>query len=356
MALSYGVLRGKVDRFKREDTRNTPHLQIRVVDGHGQPWRVPVNVLSQDKSFLIFHRVDPLQSHPILAGLSRVAHGFTPLPPSSRSVTAALDYFRAPLFDWPTGIAIPASGPGQNDDLQDTVAAYLHQLQAQDGELFVFGAMFPEPGRPLNPRPIDREFGTRQGAHNVHMNQGNPSPGPFARDNGVFQDGGLLLKFPFRFVGLFFRFQTQWLPTDNTTGDPLPDARSIPPGGSPVAEGGFEAPPAVSHPAVYIERAMVNPAGEDPGREIVVIGNTTAASIDLTGWSIVDKNNRAEAIAGILLPAGESRPVILAGTGAQLSNDGGTIRLKNPAGEQVHAVSYSKEDAREQGRYIRFIT
>ena len=112
----------------------------------------------------------------------------------------------------------------------------------------------------------------------------------------------------------------------------------------------------MTHPTVYIERALVNPKGEDPGKEVVVIGNTTTASVDLTGWSIVDKNNNIEVLRGVLLPAGESRGVVLSGSAAQLSNKGGTIILKNPAGEQIHAVSYSKEDAGQEDRYMRFNT
>ena len=50
MALHYGVLRGRVDVFKREDDLSTPHLQIRVVDGHNQAWRAPVNILSGNRS------------------------------------------------------------------------------------------------------------------------------------------------------------------------------------------------------------------------------------------------------------------------------------------------------------------
>jgi hypothetical protein len=87
-----------------------------------------------------------------------------------------------------------------------------------------------------------------------------------------------------------------------------------------------------------------------------VIGNTITTSVDLTGWSIVDKNNNAEVLHGVLLPGGESRGVVLSGSGAQLSNKGGTITLKNPAGDQVHAVSYSKEDVGQEDRYIRFNT
>src|SRR5262245_51969045 len=163
MAISYGVLRGKVDVFKREDDFNTPHLQIRVIDGHHQAWRVPVNVLSKDQSFLVFHQVDPLQSHPILGELPRTAAGFTSLPASSRSASTAIDYFRAPLFDWPTGIAAPHTGPSESDDLQDLLTMYLQQLKAQNGELFVFGEPFPAPGQPPDPRPIDHEFDTDQG-------------------------------------------------------------------------------------------------------------------------------------------------------------------------------------------------
>jgi uncharacterized protein YukJ len=356
MARQYGVLRGKVDVFKREDDFDTPHLQIRVLDGHNQAWRVPVNVLSQDQSFLVFHRVDPLQSHPILAELPQVVAGFTPLPSASRSASTAVDYFRAPLFDWPTGVAAPHTGPSENDDLQDILIMYLQQLQAQSGELFVFGERFPAPGQPPNPRPIDREFDTRQGVHNIHMNQGNANPGPFAKDNGVFQDGGLILMFPTRYVGLFLRFQTQWLPTDNTTGDRLPGAHPIAPGGSPADGGGPGGPSTVSHPMVYIERALINPDGEDAGKEVVVIGNTTTSSVDLTGWSLMDKNDNAEVLSGGPLPGGESRRFVLSGHGAQLGNKGGTIRLKNPAGEQVHSVSYSQDDAQQGDRYIRFNT
>lgn len=100
----------------------------------------------------------------------------------------------------------------------------------------------------------------------------------------------------------------------------------------------------------------MNPIGDDPEKEAVVLGNTTSSPIDLTGWSLVDKNNKAEQVSGVTLPPGESRRVVLSGNTAQLGNAGGTIRLRNATGEQVHAVSYSKDDTRTEGRYIRFTT
>ncbi len=363
MAMHYGVLRGRVDRFAREDDFDSPHLQIRIVDGDGKAWRVPVNILSKDGSLLVFHRADPLLSNPVLAGLESLGAGFKMLPPASRSATTALDYLRSPLFAWPTGVAAPHTGPGHDDDLQDAIIIYLEQAQDQNAELFAFGEIFPAPGQSPNPRPIDHEVGTMQGVHNIHMNQGNP-PGPFASDNGVFQDGGLILKLATRYVGLFLRFQSQHLPTDDRTGGRIPSSQPVLPGGDIIIGGGGGTgdgdvpvtPPPVTHPAVYIERALVNPVGADPTREAVVLGNTTTAPADLTGWSIVDRNGNADRLAGIILPGGESRTIVLSSTGAQLGNRGGTIILKNAAGVQIHAVSYAEADARVEDRYIRFGT
>ena len=47
--------------------------------------------------------------------------------------------------------------------------------------------------------------------------------------------------------------------------------------------------------------------------------------------------------------------MVLTGHGAQLVNKGGTIRLVNPSGVLIHAVSYSKADAAED-RFVRFNT
>ena len=97
-------------------------------------------------------------------------------------------------------------------------------------------------------------------------------------------------------------------------------------------------------------------AGDDTRKEVVVLGNTTTSTVDLNGWSIVDRNNHADTLAGIMLPGGESRAIKLTGAGAQLGNRGGTIVLRDKSGAQVHAVSYSEADANVENRYIRFTT
>ena len=163
--------------------------------------------------------------------------------------------------------------------------------------------------------------------HDIHMNQGN-APHEHDEDNGVFNDGGLILRFPDHVTGLFFRFKTQFLPTD-ANGDRIPGvSKEIPAAATAPVEPPSRFPTSRSpFPAIYVERALVNPAGDDVHTEVVVIGNATTVPVNLTGWRIVDKNDLADTLNGVQLEAGASALIVLTGSGAQLSNKGSTIRL-----------------------------
>ena len=220
MTIMYGVLRGRPDRYKREDNASTPHLQIRVLEASGQPWRIAVNVQSDTGSDVAFWIVDPLAGHPLLASLAGLASGFTTVV---RNADHALDYVKAPLFNWTLGRMLPPSGSASSDDLQDLLSLYLDQCKNAGGEVYAFGAKFDQNLH----KPIDAEFGNADGlhgVHDIHLNQGNV--GSHAGDNGTFHDGGLILAFPDRYLGLFLGFQTQRIPTD-AKGDAAAGARTI---------------------------------------------------------------------------------------------------------------------------------
>jgi uncharacterized protein YukJ len=254
------VLRARPDRTKREDDGSTPHLQIRALDNSGQPWRVAVNAQSNDGSEVILWIVDPLAGHPILDSLAALPSGFSTTAATS---AASLDFVKAPLFEFPRGRVLPPTGSANADDLQDLLVLYLDQCKTAGGQLYAFGAKFD---RNLH-KPIDAEFGNTDGLHgihDIHLNQGNV--GAHAGDNGVFHDGGLLLAFPDRVLGVFLAFQTQHIPTD-ATGAAAPGAQPL---SQIVATGG---PGTGQHPptaSVYLERALINPTGPDPGHEASV--------------------------------------------------------------------------------------
>ena len=169
--------------------------------------------------------------------------------------------------------------------------------------------------------------------------------------NGPFHDGGLILAFPDRYVGLLLGFLTQCIPTDA--------AGNAAAGAQPISKllTGAPTPPVPPHPAsqsaVYIERALINPSGADPGREIVVLANLATIAQTLTNWRLVDKNARTTAINTTLGP-GQSALITLDGSGVQLGNQGGNLILQDNHNVQVDVVTYTAVDASTEDRYIRF--
>ena len=344
---SYGVLRGVVVEHGREDgDASSPHLQL-IVEAKGERWRCAINVLSSDakaspdEKEVRFAFVDPLTSHPILGRLSGLAEGFTPLP--ERKTGSTLDFVREPLFKAEEMRHLPFFGPGVGDDLQDLLEVYVNKAEgkpATAAEVFVWGSKFSGG----TPRPADKQFKTRQGVHNVHMNQGNPAGAHFG-DNGIFQDGGVIFRFPDRLVGVFLKFESQTFQTDDTG---APRTTVVLPDGTkpPVVIG--------SRPSVAIVAAVVNPDGEEIGHEAVTLIDTLALPVNLAGWKIEDRDGNSDSLDGVQLRGGESKLIVLTGQGARLGNNGGAISLLDRDGVRIHSVTYSKEDAAEQGRTILF--
>jgi len=345
MAILYGVLRGHPDRYKREDNASTPHLQIRVLEDGGQPWRIAVNVQSDSGSNVAFWVVDPLVGEPVLASLPALASGFTT---AAANADHALDYVKAPLFDFPLGRVLPPTGQANGDDLQDLLSLYLDQCKAAGGELYAFGAKFEQNLH----KPIDAEFGNTDGLHgihDIHMNQGNV--GQHAGDNAAFHDGGIILKFPDRFLGLFLGFQTQRVPTD-AAGKAAPGSVPI---GQLISGGPPPPPPPPGTVAgtVYMAHALINPTGPDPGREIIVLASLSTSTQTISNWRLLDKNGRITPI-NATLAGGSFVAITLDGNGVQLGNNGGNLILQDQTNAQVDAVTYTGEDSSSEDLYVRF--
>ena len=257
MALrSYGVLQGRVVGRRREDASDSsPHFQMHVVDEAGTDYRIAVNVLSQQApSELLYLAVDDFR-HPITA-LLPAEGGWTPLP--SRPGAANLDFIRGNLFDPKLMRPLPPDVSGPDNDLADSLDHYTARAMADDQATFyAFGERWgPEGNVP------DKIFGFRpgNGVHDIHMNQGNS--GRFREDDGVWQDGGLLFRFPGedRWVAIFLAFQSQAWHTDDTTGHAI------------------DAPTEVGDQPLRIVAALVNPVGPSPEQESVTLLNAVAVA------------------------------------------------------------------------------
>ena len=88
-----------------------------------------------------------------------------------------LDYIRGGLCRPEQFKPLPLSKPGANNDLNELFDLHL----TRGAKVYAFG-------EPFAPRPVPE----RGAVHDVHQNQGNIRR--YQRDDGVWQDGGLLVQ------------------------------------------------------------------------------------------------------------------------------------------------------------------
>jgi uncharacterized protein YukJ len=186
---------------------NSPHFQIQVKCGE-ETITAAVNVQSVDHSevlYLVDHAFEPGDA----AGLLALDTGLTALKSEPGGV--ALDYVRtringAPMVTRDQMSLLPKTtrAGARHNDLNNEVVDLLNRaILDQDGTIYAFGSAFEDNG------------GSR-GIHDIHMNQGNP-PHNHDQDNGIFQDGAILVNLPAMntWLAVFIAFQTQIWDTDD---------------------------------------------------------------------------------------------------------------------------------------------
>jgi uncharacterized protein YukJ len=326
---NYGVLKGRViDRKLGEGS--TPHYQVLVSDGNTK-YRIAINVKSKQSPSELLYFVQENFDHHIIDDLAQLDLGFNRLDRKPGGV--ALDFIRGNLFDATQMKPLPHNVPGPDNDLNELIELYIgRSLNSDDATVYAFGEKWgPEAD------VKDKYFGflPGNGIHDIHMNQGNDAQ--FKKDNGVWQDGGLLIHYASRnqWVGIFLAFQSQSFHTDDTTGNRIDTA--IP----------------TSSAAVRIVAALVNPGGEDKGKETVVLINTSPSPVNLNGWALADSLKRKFSLQGTINP-GDVLKVALTKSSIDLENQGSIITLLDKEGLKIDGVSYTKEDAQKQGWTIVF--
>lgn len=324
---------------------HTPHIHLFYDDEQSRNLRASINVKSASAiSELALYKFEGFD-HPVVDYLKDLTPGYHPL--EGKPNTAALDYLRGNLLNFEDGLLLPHDIPGRENDLLDLIMPVLQRAAAANAKIYLFGEPYDD----------------NQGIHNIHMNQG--SAGRFAKYNGVWQDGGLIIEDPNlnRHIALFLAFGSQAIHTDEDGGDALPGSATI--ADLLTAPGSLEpmqpsAPPKiVEDRRVAIIGALVNPVGGEnqhgaEGRpELVYLLNRSASGLSLGGWSLLNRGEEAHVLASdTWLAPGEARGVAMGA--APLSNKGGLITLLDANGLKVDGVSYTRDQARHEGRIILF--
>ena len=135
----------------------------------------------------------------------------------------------------------------------------------------------------------------------------------------------------------------------DAAGNAAPGATAL----SQVLAGDTTPPPPPVVAPVYIERALINPSGNDAGLEVIVLASLATTPQTLSNWRLIDKNARVTPINTTIGP-GQSVLIALDGKGAQLGNQGGNLILQDNHSAQVDVVTYTAEDASQENRYVRF--
>ena len=327
----YGVLVGRAVGRRREGAAGTPHYQILLAAGETS-YRVAVNAKSQQQPSDLLYLVDDDLQHPVTATAGSLGAGWNALP--RRPGGPNLDFVRGNLFDPARMRTLPPDATGPDNDLADLLDHYVQRaIGDPTAQLYAYGQRWgPEQAK-------DKVFGFApgNGVHDIHMNQGNS--GRFQADDGVWQDGGLLIHFPgeSRWVGIFLAFQSQVWHTDDTTGHAIGDAPRPDPALAPIR----------------ILAALVNPRGPAPELESVLLLNASPQPVDLTGWRLTDRQAKKCPLPPGPLAAGATLTVALS-DGVQLGNRGGSLTVLDPDGTPVSGVSYTAEQASREGWTVVF--
>ena len=343
---NYGVLKGKAIEI-RPGAGQSPHYQVYIVDDTTD-YRIAINVQSALSPSELEYLIDDRFAHPITTLLEKVPLGFTKI--ASKPGTSALDYIRANLFDRTKMRILPFNVPGLDNDLNEKIDSVMQRAVAdEEAVVYAFGERWgPEKNKK------DKYFGflPGNGIHDIHMNQSNV--GKFVGDDGVWQDGGVIVNFPSQgqWVAIFLKFQSQGWHTDDKTGHKIGAQEPTTP---PVVPIPSQPPPLPTaddpQGLVRIVAALVNSV-QSPEVEIVTLLNASPREINLQGWTLLDSQKSKQKLTG-KLKSGEARAVRVEKPLA-LSNKGGIISILDEAGLKVDGVAYTKAQASNPGWTIVF--
>lgn len=347
----YGVWKAKPVKYTYETNSRdpvSPHLSLIFSDNEPRRGRAAINIKSGDpeESRLVFWWSQTFRNHIVdeLEKLKDFGFHFLEGTDEQRLGGLALDYIRGNLFQTQTGRILPHDIEGEDNDIIDVLKPILDRAIPNKATIYLYGS----------------HFNNGKGIHNVHMNQGNP--GRFAKDNGVFQDGGLVLHFnedesnDDHWEAVFIGFASQANHTEDGPSNPgFPKPLEDYSTWEDLLEGpetsGFDK----KEPPVVISGALVNPPGPDnqPGSnpEMVSLTNRTAKEVRLSGWTIRNKVGQFEELPrGAILPANGSKDFDV--PRCPLSNQGGLITLLNEQGLKVHGVCYTRAQLMERGGVV----
>ncbi|KNH08290.1 hypothetical protein BRCH_00221 [Candidatus Burkholderia brachyanthoides] len=215
--------------------KGDPHYVIVSEDQNGREFRIVTNVKSDSSltgpaGYLVLYAWNEQFQHPMTADLNKLALGV------ATSNFPTLDYVHDEGFvDLSSMRPISLDTTHEENDINALLNDMLELDMSVQGIDFVYPTLTYKDNRlgwKSKKEVTVYGFGflfepSKDGLHETHMNQGNPKPGKgskirdYSNENGVSQDGAVMMEVDGKFQALFVAFQTQLVPTDDR-GWPIP--------------------------------------------------------------------------------------------------------------------------------------
>lgn len=202
----YGVLKANFVSFGPDEQGQWYHGIINA-EANGIAYQCAVDVESQNNVQVQYQVLHNLPSD-VFAPILGLADGYTEL--ARNPTSGALDYVRSQFLSakgcltvfWFFWQRLFGVSPWTSVTGTEAITA-MDQLVSGCDKIYVFG----EP------------YSTGNGMHNVHMNQGDPPISPDGRDHqgddGIWQDGGVVVHKDGKLHAFISKFSSQTLNTDD---------------------------------------------------------------------------------------------------------------------------------------------
>ncbi|KAG0044479.1 hypothetical protein BGZ83_010305 [Gryganskiella cystojenkinii] len=201
----------------REIATATSHIQLFFVDDTDvadeevhRHFAATINVKSKDEDSRLVFWHDQNFNHPIISELEDLPEQrFYPIPNSEFPSLEGLDFVRTrdliPNFPEGGQLLVPDL-PRHDNAIIDKLKPILNRAIDDRAIIYLYGSQF-----------------SHSRVHEVHMNQGSlPN-----FENGVHQDGAIIVQYEDHWEAVFLAFGSQRLPTDKFTGLPTADSMSL---------------------------------------------------------------------------------------------------------------------------------
>lgn len=189
------------------DDDHNPHLEI-LLKVQQRYYRASINIRSKIAPHTLMYGAFQDFILPKRGSLSRLKNGVYNLrAPKYRHL--AIDYIRSvdrntPMVSYQDLQQLPYEKEGPDNDLREKLIPLIRNaVSHKNARCFVFGETWGPEKRP------DIYFNTKPsyGIHNIHMNQGNHHS--MRKDDGIWQDGALIIQMGGTWIAVFLAFSTQ---------------------------------------------------------------------------------------------------------------------------------------------------